>query len=213
MEGWVRILSPSSATWVAWMLVVLLILAWGNGLFVSDISTLVRGMFSKADRMYVNRNTQGIIHNIISWSYRCGIIALVGYLCIYDEYDFTIVNYVLVLGVTLGILLLRWLLVRGVGSVFVDQKQLVIALEQRSVVCNTVAILLWPIALLMMYTGSVTKMLLCGLMGGIFIVVMSVKYMQLFYKNLLSVVYMLLYVTSLEILPLSAALFLAKKLI
>lgn len=213
MEEWMRILSPSSAPWVTWVLLGLLVLAFGNGLFVSDISIVVRGLFSKADRVYVDRNTQSIAHNIISWGFRVGIISLVSYLWIYNEHHFTILSYLVIMGVMLGVLLLQWLLVKFIGSVFVSQKQLVIAMEQRSVSYNAIAMLLWPIALVMVHTNKVTDTVLCSIAIGVFVIVMCTKYVQLFYKNVLSIVYMLLYVISLEVLPLCVALLWVKKII
>ena len=213
MDNVVRIWSPSSAPWAMWVLLGLLVLALCVGLFGPDIAALIRSLFSKSDRMYVERNTQGILHTIIVQSYRIGIMALVGYLWIYNVDDFTIVNYLLVVGVSASLLFVQWLLLKGVGNVFLPQKQLAIAMEQRSVACNAMVMLLWPIALVMMYTEQTTSTVLCCIMGGLYMILICVKYVQLFYQNFLSVGYMLLYVISLEVLPLWAALLWAKKLI
>lgn len=213
MDNIVRIWSPNSAPWVMWVLFGLLLLALCVGFLGSDIAALARSLFSKSDRMYVDRNTQGILQTIIVQSFRIGVIALVGYLWIYNANDFAIVNYLLVVGIVASLLLVQWLLLKGIGNVFLPQKQLAIAMEQRSVVCNAMAMLLWPIALVMMYTGKEASTALCGIAGGVYVVLICVKYMQLFYQNVLSIGYMLLYVISLEVLPLCAALFWAQKLI
>lgn len=213
MDNIVRIWSPNSAPWVMWVLFGLLLLALCVGFLGSDIAALARSLFSKSDRMYVDRNTQGILQTIIVQSFRIGVIALVGYLWIYNANNFAIVNYLLVVGIVASLLLVQWLLLKGVGYVFLPQKHLAIAMEQRSVVCNAMAMLLWPIALVMMYTSKEASTILCGIAGGVYVVVICVKYMQLFYQNVLSIGYMLLYVISLEVLPLCAALFWAQKLI
>lgn len=213
MDNIARILSPSSASWGMWVLLGLLVLALCVGLFGSDIAALIRSLFSKSDRMYIDRNTQGILHTVIVQIFRVGVIALVGYLWIYEANDFAIMNYLLVGGIATSVLLVQWLLLRGVGNVFLPQKQLAIAMEQRSVVCNAMAMLLWPIALVMMHIGKETSTALCGIACGVYVVLICVKYMQLFYKNVLAIGYMLLYVISLEVLPLCAALFWAQKLI
>ena len=213
MDNVARILSPDSASWVMWVLFGLLLLALCVGFLGSDIAALARSLFSKSDRMYVDRNTQGILQTIIVQSFRIGVIALVGYLWIYNANDFAIVNYLLVVGIVASLLLVQWLLLKGIGNVFLPQKQLAIAMEQRSVVCNAMAMLLWPIALVMIYIGKEASTVLCGIAGGVYVVLICVKYMQLFYQNVLSIGYMLLYVISLEVLPLCAALFWAQKLI
>jgi TM2 domain-containing membrane protein YozV len=213
MDNVARILSPGSASWVMWVLLGLLVLALCVGLFGSDIAALVRSLFSKSDRMYIERNTQGILYTVIVLSFRIGIIALVGYLWIYDVDNFAIVNYLLVVGVATSLLIIQWLLLKGVGNIFLPQKQLAIAMEQRSMVCNAMAMMLWPIALVMLYTEKVTSTILCSIAGGLFVILMCVKYVQLFYQNMLSVGYMLLYVISLEVLPMLAALLWAQKLI
>ena len=213
MDNVVRILSPDSASWVMWVLFGLLLLALCVGFLGSDIAALARSLFSKSDRMYVDRNTQGVLQTIIVLSFRIGVIALVGYLWIYNANDFAIGNYLLVVGIVASLLLVQWLLLKGIGNVFLTPKQLAIAMEQRSVVCNTMAMLLWPIALVMLYIGKEASIVLCGIAGGVYVVLICVKYMQLFYQNVLSIGYMLLYVISLEVLPLCAALFWAQKLI
>ena len=213
MESIVRIWSPSSAPWVMWVLLGLLVLALCVGLFGSDIAALVRSLFSKSDRMYVDRNTQGGGYMIIVQSFRVGVMALVGYLLIYDAADYAKGSYLLVVGVVASLLLVQWLLLKGVGYVFLSQKHLAIAMEQRSVICNAMAMLLWPIALVMVYAEEVASTVLCGIAGGMYVVMICVKFVQLFYQNLLSIGYMLLYVISLEVLPLFAALLWAQKLI
>ena len=213
MDNIVRIWSPNSAPWVMWVLFGLLLLALCVGFLGSDIAALARSLFSKSDRMYVDRNTQGILQTIIVQSFRIGVIALVGYLWIYNANDFAIVNYLLVVGIVASLLLVQWLLLKGFGNVFLTPKQLAIAMEQRSVVCNTMAMLLWPIALVMIYIGKEASTVLCGIAGGVYVVLICVKYMQLFYQNVLSIGYMLLYVISLEVLPLCTALIWAQKLI
>ena len=213
MDNIVRIWSPNSAPWVMWVLFGLLLLALCVGFLGSDIAALARSLFSKSDRIYVDRNTQGILQTIMVLSFRIGVIALVGYLWIYNANDFAIVNYLLVVGIVASLLLVQWLLLKGIGNVFLTPKQLAIAMEQRSVVCNAMAMLLWPIALVMIYIGKEASTVLCGIAGGVYVVLICVKYMQLFYQNVLSIGYMLLYVISLEVLPLCAALFWAQKLI
>ena len=213
MDNVARILSPDSASWVMWVLFGLLLLALCVGFLGSDIAALARSLFSKSDRMYVDRNTQGILQTIIVQSFRIGVIALVGYLWIYNANDFAIVNYLLVVGIVASLLLVQWLLLKGIGNVFLTPKQLAIAMEQRSIVCNTMAMLLWPIALVMIYIGKEASTVLCGIAGGVYVVLICVKYMQLFYQNVLSIGYMLLYVISLEVLPLCTALIWAQKLI
>ena len=213
MDNIVRIWSPYSAPWVMWVLLGLLLLALCVGFLGSDIAALARSLFSKSDRIYVDRNTQGILQTMMVLSFRIGVIALVGYLWIYNANDFAIVNYLLVVGIVASLLLVQWLLLKGIGNVFLTPKQLAIAMEQRSVVCNAMAMLLWPIALVMIYIGKEASTVLCGIAGGVYVVLICVKYMQLFYQNVLSIGYMLLYVISLEVLPLCAALFWAQKLI
>ena len=213
MDNVARILSPDSASWVMWVLFGLLLLALCVGFLGSDIAALARSLFSKSDRIYVDRNTQGILQTIMVLSFRIGVIALVGYLWIYNANDFAIVNYLLVVGIVASLLLVQWLLLKGIGNVFLTPKQLAIAMEQRSVVCNTMAMLLWPIALVMIYIGKEASTVLCGIAGGVYVVLICVKYMQLFYQNVLSIGYMLLYVISLEVLPLCTALIWAQKLI
>ena len=205
-----RISSVSSEAWVAWLLLGMLVLALLNGLFISDISALLRGMFSKAERIYVGRHTQGIVQKVSSGCFRIGMLAMVGYLW-FGQYELSATqSYWAVLMKVLVVVVAQWLLIKSIGWVFISPKLLANALEQRSVICNAAAVLLWPIALVMRSADMGLNIAMCGVLGAVYVIALCVKFMHLFFRDLLSVAYMLMYIVSLEIMPLGLVFFWVK---
>jgi hypothetical protein len=206
MDDLLRISSSSSAAWVAWLLVAMLLLALMNGMFLSDLSALFRGLFSRAERIYIDRNTQSVVRYVTSLLFRVLMIAMALFLWTCHGITVGVLDYLQICLKVLLVLGIQWLLVRGVGAVFVSPKQLAIGLEQRSVIGNAITVLLWPVSLLMMYVGSPFSAVVCCLIAGVFVVIMSIKFIQLFYRGAISLLYMFLYIITLEVLPLVAAL-------
>lgn len=213
MEKMIHILSPTSAPWVAWLLFILLIMMFCTGSFGLNFSTLYRGIFSKGDRTYVNHNTRNIIHEVSNWISKIGIVAYIEYLLISGGIEINLVQYLLIMALIAVVLAGQWLLLKGIGIVFLSGNRLDIAFEQRSIINNAILPLLWPIALIITHVDTSTSGIICIIFIGGYLILMCIKFMHLFYRSILSVVYMFLYVISLELLPLLGSYYWAQTII
>lgn len=209
MEAILRISSSVSTSWVSWIMLVLLLLNMLNRFFVEDMAIVLRGMFSYSDRSYIG----------VSWSkrvtagiYRVGVLALVlNLLFMVQTNDFVFVKYLLVMGIVVLYFFVQQVLARFVALVFLSSKQRESAFEQRMCISNAVFSLLWPCALLMQWISNANfKIVICCVMAGFFLILLLLRAIQMFGKNVLSYSYVLLYIITLEVVPLMAAIFAIK---
>ena len=210
MEVIDRISSAISGEWVAWVLLVLLVLLVMNRFFVADIAVVIRGLYSRAERTYSDATWQ---EKLLAWVYRIGAVAMVGYLCVWPDVTCSGMDYLLAIGVVALALLLRYAIARLVGLVFLDSRQIESSFEFRTCICNAICAFLWPVALLVRITDHKEVVVVLGcVMLGFWVILLVWKGMQLYYKNLLSVFYILLYIISVEVLPILGTIFALKQL-
>ena len=184
---------------MAWVLLVLLVLLVMNRFFVADIAVVIRGLYSRAERTYSDATWQ---EKLLAWVYRIGAVAMVGYLYVWPDVTCS--------GMAL---LLRYAIARLVGLVFLDSRQIESSFEFRTCICNAICAFLWPVALLVRITDHKEVVVVLGcVMLGFWVILLVWKGMQLYYKNLLSVFYILLYIISVEVLPILGTIFALKQL-
>lgn len=211
METIYRISSALSGEWVAWVLLVLLVLLAMNRFFVADIAVVARGLYSRAERTYSDATWQT---KLLAWVYRIGIVAAVVYLYAWSDITRLGVDYLLTVGVVALVLLLRYVIARFVGYVFLDRRQIESSFEFRTCICNAICSLLWPVALVMRASGDEMVMIVLGsVMLGLWVMLLTWKGVQLYCKNLLSVFYILLYIISIEVFPMLGTIFALKQLL
>lgn len=211
METISRISSIVSCSWAAWVLFVLLVLLAINRFFVMDIAVVARGLFSRAERSYVDASWQS---KVVSWVYRTGIVSLAAFMCVYVGVENSLMDYLQVLGVIALVLGVRYAIARFVGVVFLDARQVEASFEFRASICNAVTALLWPLLLVARACDDEWVTLgACGVVLLLLLVMLLWKGVQLYCKNVLSVFYILLYTIIIEILPLLVAIFVIKQLL
>jgi hypothetical protein len=204
-----RISSPMSESWVAWVLLLLLICWVVKGMFLLEISTLFRGLFSRCDRSYTTNN--GLLQ-YITLIYKLGIITLLIYAFFFQKGDFAFIDYSIVLGILALVHLLQWVLIRIVGLVFLSHRQLEIATEQRNIINDAICGIL-PLMMVLLYQIRTLNIILVSLLICLYFGIIFMKSMQLFFKNILSVFYVLLYIISLEFIPLAFAILWIKNIV
>lgn len=199
MEMISRISSPLSESWVSWVMLLLLIFFVINRMYLPEISGVIRGVSSRGDRTYASRDNRPYI----TWLYKIGTLALgVHLVWVRNEDGIVCGDFGIIVGILTCVLLLQWLLVHITARVFLTHRQVENAIEQRTMISNAICALIMPLLLVFLYqidvlNGILIAILLIGYVGVIF-----VRALQLFYKNLLTVLYILLYIISLEVIPL-----------
>ncbi len=193
-----------SESWVAWALLMLLILLFVNRLFLLDLSVVVQGLFSRAERSYVDASWQS---QLLAWVYRIGIVAMVDYMYVHTDGECVALDYLLVVAVVACVLLLQYGIARLVGEVFFASRQIGNVFEYRNCIYNVISALLWPVALVIRFCESETIVyVICWVMLALLVILLVWKAIQLLCRSLRSILYVLLYVTCVEVFPLIGAL-------
>lgn len=188
-------------SWVAWVMFALLVMAICN-----PLSRLVgvtwRGVFTHSERAYTV-HVRNWMSEIVLRVFRLGVVALAMLVVVKSASVCQLGTYAKGLAIVAVVYIVQTILLYGVGSVFLSSKRMEAALEQYSLIRTLACIWLYPILLLLINISvPLLPQVLCGIVGGVYIVVLIGKSFQLFYTRPLSVVYILLYVLCLEILPL-----------
>ena len=208
MDVITRISSPMTESWFAWLFFAFFVFWVSKGMFLAEASLVFRGLFSKGERSYVGNTGLQYLTTL----YRAGIMALLIYMLIHVTGEFTFINYSIVLGVILAAILTQNLLTRLVGLVFLSNRMLEGALEQRRLIGDVLCGLI-PLAIMLLYMIPACNMVVVIVLSLLYVGMILVKSIQLFYNNLLSVLYVLLYITSLELIPLVVAILWIKNII
>ena len=204
-----RISSAMSDTGVAWVLFSLLALMAMNRMFVAEIALVVRGLYSRSERIYSDTSWQS---KLLAWVYRIGIVSLLACLILCHDYANFALDYLAVVGVVAGGLIVRYYLARFVGVVFLQSRQLEGVFDYRASIYNAVCALLWPVALLIrLFCNEWVMVVLCGLVAVVMLILLIWRGLQLYARSLLTIFYVLLYIICLEVFPLLGIFFVIKQ--
>ena len=208
MDVITRISSPLTESWFAWLFFAFFVFWVSKGMFLAEANLVFRGLFSKGERSYVGN----VGLQYLTTLYKAGILALLIYMLIHVDGEFTFINCGIVFVVILATILVQNLLVRLVGLVFLSNRILESAIEQRKLIGDVLCGLMPLVVMLLCKIPSCGTVVVCVL-ALLYIGMILVKSIQLFYNNLLSVLYVLLYIISLEVIPLVATILWVKNII
>ena len=196
-----HISSPISESWVYWILLLFFVLVAVNRSVRDGVVVALRNSFSHSERVYGGQS-QNILAISTAWIFRVGVLAMAIYVLSYTSEQFTFMAYTKILGVVALIEVIRHILLLGVGWVFLSNNQLANGIGQLEIVRNVVCVLLLPVLLLLIRLNyPMLHFILLGIIGLAFTVLVIAKSTLLFYKNILSIFYILLYFIYLEIIP------------
>ncbi len=208
-----HISSPYSEPWVAWTLLLLLAMAILSQSRQRNPLTDLRKIFSQYERHY-GSNTQNWTANIAALLFRWGVLSLTIYLVIYQPDNFTLLNYIKILGIAAAVFCAQTLVTAAVERVFLQPRQREVIIEQYSYIRNITYIILWGILLVMTnIPNQLTLYILVGITALFFSGVVLGKGIRLFYRKALSLFYILLYFISLEVIPLAGIITWAKQIV
>ena len=206
MNGILHISSPYSESWVYWILLLLSVLIFFNHSVKDSVAIAFRTISSHSDRVYSSQNAN-LLSILCSWAFRIIIFALAIYVAIFESGEFSFLTYLMIIGIVSVVFLLQHILILCVGWVFITRKQLDNGLGQLEIVRNSIGVVLLPILVIMVWINNpLFSWILLGIIGTTFLLLALTKSIQLFYKNILSLFYILLYITCLELIPMGSIL-------
>lgn len=195
-----------SGSWVAWTLLALLVLLLVNPSQQTNLLVGLRNIFSQSERIYVY-HTSNWGNDIITFVFRIGVMAMAFMVLLIPLNLQRFVVYAQMMGMVAAVCLCQKLLMYVLGKVFISQKHLDLAVEQYNVISMMMSVALYPVLLIITNIPSTAlAWILCGGILLLFVVGVFSKGIQLFYSSsgVLSIFYMLLYITFLELIPIGA---------
>lgn len=209
MEAISRISSPFTESWVTWLLLLLLAIGISNQMFLTEITIVFRSLFSRGERTYTNNENK---IQYITWLYQICIVSLIVYLWLAQD-GFEIVDYGIIVGILGGTYLVQWIVIKFVAHVFLLHRQISAALEQRNLINNAISGIMLPLSFMMIWQGNRMNTILIAGLAILYLGLIVVKSVQLFYNNATSILYVTLYILSLEVVPITCAIFWIKNIL
>mgnify|MGYP004626136209 CR=1 FL=1 len=198
-----HILSPVSAPWVAWVMLFLLLCAVvaemvQSGVVLQAFSTI----FAKVERSYGDVQ-QNPLEELIMNIFRIGTFAMALYLYAYRAGDFRFTTYLLVAAWVLGIDAVKLAAAALVNYTFRISKRFALISTHYNnlwtvICCGFYVALLF---LLNIDNAVVTKWSLFALAVAAIVLVL-IKWIRIFCTDVRSLLYIVLYILTLEVLPL-----------
>ena len=219
-----HILSVYANAWTGWVMLALLLLLVLNHSPQYSLIGSVKNVFSHAERVY-GAQSRAWGSEVCEWLFRIGVLAMAVWILAigYGRLDMGYgrlaigngaMGYAKVLALVLAVYVVQRLVLRGVGYVFVSRKQLSAAMEQYNAICSAACVCLYPIVLVVMNVPTAhLAQRLCGAVLVVFVGMIVWKSIRLFYTNILSLLYILLYIIFLEIMPIMVIFSVAKLII
>ena len=203
---------PCNESWVFGLLVglfFLLIIAvrFSSELLIEE----VRSVFKVKERTSIFSNITASTSRFryVYVFFALCVFALYAYVIYYEPAtnDFSFIKYLYFLGALVAWFVLKYLSIELLGYVFFDKKVIDIAEKSYSSFISLLGIILFPLLIIYIYSAPETGHIITyiSLAACAVIVVLAIlKLFQLFFSKLLDFVYILLYLCTLEILPVLA---------
>lgn len=219
-----HILSVYANAWTGWVMLALLLLLVLNHSPQYSLIGSVKNVFSHAERVY-GAQSRAWGSEVCEWLFRIGVLAMAVWILAIGNGRLDMgygrlaigngaMGYAKVLALVLAVYVVQRLVLRGVGYVFVSRKQLSAAMEQYNALCSAACVCLYPIVLVVMNVPAAhLAQILCGAVLVAFVGMIVWKSIWLFYTNILSLLYILLYIIFLEIMPIMVIFSVAKLII
>ncbi|MEE1254469.1 MAG: DUF4271 domain-containing protein [Paludibacteraceae bacterium] len=207
-----HIISPVSAPWCAWMLLGLLICGvLSEWLQPGVVSSSFSSLLSRAERTY-KAAPNNFFGQLLVTLFRVGCLSLALYLAVWQGGAFDMRGFFVIAAVVLCVLLIKMLCYLFLKYVLAISAQFTIATEHYSNLFTLAMVFLYPVLLFLFYVGSSTICLyvLCVL-AALFLIVWLIKSARLFIISPMGILYFLLYIATLEVLPMGGLYYLSAK--
>ena len=213
-EGIAHIMSPLSAPWCGWTMLVLLLFAvlseWlqPGVIAQSPVSILVR-----AERTYKEAPTS-VMAQILITLFRIGTLAML--ICLYccESGSFPFMAFMAVSGIILGVLIAKMLCNVLLDYTFQLSRQFGEIYEHYSNLLTLTVVALYPVLLLFLHIGSAASYRwLLIITGGVFLLLWLFRSAQQYIRTPMAILYLLVYTLTLEVLPMAGLIYLSAKTI
>lgn len=206
-----HIITPANAGWVSWILLGLLLSAvLAESLQRGLISQALQSLLTHSNRTYKDAPVNFWAQVLIS-IFRIGTIALAICLCCYTGQAFTFAAFGAVCGLIIGVLILKMICHGLLDFTFRFSHLFASAYEPYANIITMVAVLLYPAILILLRVGNATAAKWCvGMAAGLFLLLWLYRGGRMFIQSPIAVLYFVLYMATLEFLPMVALYYLSE---
>lgn len=214
MNGIEHIVSPMSAGWCGWTMLVLLLCAILSEVMQPGVILQApTSLLAQTDRTYKDAPVNLYGQMLISL-FRIGTLAMGVYLCIPESIAFRFGIYAAICGVTLGILLVKMLSNAVIGFTFGLSGPMNQSYEHYGDITTLTTCALYPAILVLLRIGDINaSRWVLVIASGLFILMWTYRLIRSYMTDPKAVLYIILYICTLEVLPLGALFFLCTKII
>lgn len=209
-----HIISPANAPWCGWTMLFLLLCAIFAEAFQPGVISRVHvSLFAKSDRTY-KESPMNLYGQIFVNLFRIGTIAMALCACLYSGRPFTFVAYAAVCGLVMAVVLIKMLCNVLIGYAFDLRNAVAAAYEHYANITTLASALLYLVLLAMMRFAS-QEVLFWTLVGiaCLFIAIWMFRGWKLFVSSPMAILYLVIYIATLEVLPLAGLYYLSDKTI
>ena len=209
-----HILTPWSASWWGWTMFILFLCGVVSEFMQPGIiSQAHSSLLSQNDRTY-KAAPSNLYGQILITLFRLGTIAMGAGLCVYPGGEFSFAAYAAVLGVTFGLVLLKMAGNGLLDYTFMLSRRFAPVYEQYGDTTTLAACLLYPALLVTMYIGSLDAVRwVCAGVAALFLMIWTYRAARTFVSSPAAVLYIALYIGTMEILPTGGLLYLSSIMI
>ena len=209
-----HIVSPVTAPWCGWTMLVLLILAvLSEWIQPGVISKAVASLTIHPERAYKDAPTQTVAQLFIT-VFRLGTLAMALCLCFPPESGFSFAAYMAVAGIILAVALVKMALDLWVDYTFRITRQYGEIYEHYSNLVTLVCVVVYVLLLIFLRIDSPPAMRWAlGAVAACFLLLWFYRSARLFVRSPIAILYILLYMTTMELLPMASIAILSAKTI
>lgn len=209
-----HIFTPASAAWCGWTMLFLMLCALLSEMMQPGvISQTGASLRMRTERVYKDAPTNYLSQFLITL-FRIGTLAMALYLCFYQEGPFSFDIFVVICGVVFLVTLLKML-----GDVLVDytfmlSRRFTSAYEHYANIITITSCILYPCVLVLMrYGNAIASRWVLGAVAVVFFALWIYRASRHFIESPRAVFYFILYLCTLELLPLGLILYLSSQTI
>lgn len=209
-----HIISPVSAPWCGWVMLFLLLCAVFAEWFQHGvISQMHVSLTAQSDRTY-KASPMNFYGQIFLNLFRIGTFAMALCTCLYNGRPFTFVSYAAVCGLVLAVMIVKMLCNMLINYTFGFRGVIGVAYEHYANITTMASCCLYvALLVLMRYASQQVLWWVFVLTGILFIGIWMYRGWRLFVSSPSAILYLLVYMATLEVLPLAGLYYLSDKTI
>lgn len=205
-----HILTPASAAWCGWnmfgLLLAVIFAELAQPGIVSQVPTV---LFSKTERIY-KASADNVLGQLFITLFRIGVLALLLQLCFYTGGTFHYLSFLMLMGVILAFILVKMVVNVLIDYTFQLTRHFASPYEQYGAIATTVCLLLFPCLLVLLRIGNaIAARWVLGIAMALFLGLMLFRWFRTFVREPAALLYILLYIMTLEVVPMAALLWTA----